>query len=129
MALSKGKFGTAINCIDGRVQLTVINWMKEKYHLDYVDMVTEPGPDSVTARGGAAPVEQLKAKVMISLRAHGSDILAIAGHHDCAGNPVSKEEHCDHIRRAVDVVRSWNLPVSKVIGLWIDDGWAVQVID
>lgn len=27
-----GKFGTVINCIDGRVQIPVSNWIKENYH-------------------------------------------------------------------------------------------------
>ncbi len=127
--MSKGKFGTAINCIDGRVQLPVTNWLKDNYHLDYVDMVTEPGPDRVTARGHAAQVEPLKSKVMISVEAHGSDVVAIAGHHDCAGNPVSREEHCAEIREAMCVIRSWNLPVSCVTGIWVDENWKVQAID
>lgn len=47
MIIAKDKFGTAINCIDGRVQLPVIKWLKENYYLDFVDMITEPGPDKV----------------------------------------------------------------------------------
>jgi hypothetical protein len=39
-----GNFVTAINCIDGRTQLPVINFAQKKYGIDYVDMVTEPGP-------------------------------------------------------------------------------------
>ena len=38
------KFATAINCMDGRVQLPVINYLKDQYKIDYVDMITEPGP-------------------------------------------------------------------------------------
>jgi Putative carbonic anhydrase len=37
--MGEGKFGTAINCMDGRVQEPVINWMKVRYGLDYVDMI------------------------------------------------------------------------------------------
>ena len=34
------RFGTAINCIDGRTQEVVIEYMKQKYNIDGVDMVT-----------------------------------------------------------------------------------------
>ena len=44
-----GSFGTAINCIDGRVQLPVINWMKATHHVDWVDVITEPGADEALA--------------------------------------------------------------------------------
>ena len=40
-------FGTVINCIDGPVQEPVARWMKGVYQLDFVDTVTERGPDKV----------------------------------------------------------------------------------
>jgi hypothetical protein len=49
--VSSYRVGTAINCIDGRVQEPVAAWLKERYHLDYVDMITEPGADKVLATG------------------------------------------------------------------------------
>ena len=39
------RFGTAINCIDGRTQEVVIDHMKQKYNIDEVDMVMSPGAD------------------------------------------------------------------------------------
>ena len=36
------RFGTAINCIDGRTQEVVIDHMKQNYYIDGVDMVTFP---------------------------------------------------------------------------------------
>lgn len=126
--MSRDKFGTAINCIDGRVQLPVFKWLKEKYYLDFIDMITEPGPDKVLSQGRAEEIELLKSKVLISIKAHGSDIITIAGHYDCAGNPVSKEEHWNQIRKAVQVIRSWNLPV-KVIGIWVNENWEIEVVD
>ncbi len=47
----EGRFGLAICCIDGRIQEPVASWLKEKYLLDYVDMVTEAGADRVLAEG------------------------------------------------------------------------------
>jgi len=31
------RFGTALNCIDGRTQISVIKWLKETFAVDYVD--------------------------------------------------------------------------------------------
>lgn len=39
----ESKFATCLNCIDGRVQIPVINWITDNYEIDYVDMVTEAG--------------------------------------------------------------------------------------
>ena len=42
--MTTGKFGTAINCIDGRAQEPLIAWFKSEHGLDYVDLITEAGP-------------------------------------------------------------------------------------
>ncbi len=123
--MSHGKFGTVINCMDGRVQEPVARWLKGTYALDYVDTITEPGADRLMAEGPAEQVAAILAKVKISVNAHGSRLVAVAGHADCAGNPVSAEEHHAHIRRALEVVRGWGLPV-EVVGLWVDQLWQVH---
>jgi hypothetical protein len=124
-----GKFGTAINCMDGRTQLPVTGWLKSKYGLDYVDMITEPGPEKMLSQGTPGQVESIKSRVGISVNAHGSQTILVAAHHDCAGNPVSKEEHMRQVRACLKVVKSWGLPVKDIIGVWIDDKWAVEPID
>lgn len=126
--MAHGNFGTAINCMDGRVQLPVTNWMKEQFHLDYVDMITEPGPDKVVSAGQGKEIEAIKVKATISASAHGSKIIVIAGHDDCAGNPVEKEQHLSQIRQAIQVVRSWSLPFDKVMGVWVNKDWKVEVV-
>lgn len=124
-----GKFGTAINCMDGRVQLPVINWMKKKYSLDYIDMITEPGPDKMLTQGKPEQIESIKSRVSISVNAHGSRNIVITGHHDCAGNPVSKEEHIKQVKECLKIIKSWNLPVETVTGVWINNNWEVELID
>ncbi len=37
-------FAVAINCMDGRIQIPVIDYVKKRFHVRYVDMITEPGP-------------------------------------------------------------------------------------
>ena len=126
MYLAKGKFGTAINCIDGRVQLTLCQWMKENYDLDYVDVITEPGIDRILSKGSAAERAAIEKKARISVKAHGSEVIVVAGYYDCAGNPVSREEHCKQVKKAMQVIRSWKLPV-EVVGVWIGEDWSVVV--
>ncbi|MCK4606890.1 MAG: hypothetical protein KAU35_06305, partial [candidate division Zixibacteria bacterium] len=50
---------------------------------------------------------------------HGSEAVALVAHGDCAGNPVSEEEHLGHLRRGMELIRSWDLPVD-IAGLWVD---------
>ena len=127
--MSHGKFGTAINCMDGRVQLPVIDWMKSKYGLDFIDMITEPGPDKMLTLGSPAQVESIKSRVLISVNAHGSQAILVTAHHDCAGNPVSRDEHVRQVKECVKVLKSWKLPVKDIIGAWINDSWTLEVIE
>jgi carbonic anhydrase len=124
-----GKFATAVNCMDGRVQLPVINWLRENLSVDYVDMVTEPGPDKILAEGTDAAVDSIKARVLISVNKHGSDTILVAGHHDCAGNPVAVAKHEMQVRQSVIRIRSWNLPVKRIFGAWIGEDWKVEIIE
>lgn len=120
-------FATAINCIDGRVLAPVEQWMRENLNVDYVDQVTEPGPDRVLTEAPAEVLRAIRDKSAISVRAHDSDVIAVVGHYDCAGNPVSEDEHKEQIRRSVDVVAGWGMP-ARVIGLWVNGDWSVEFL-
>lgn len=121
------RFGTAITCMDGRVQESVAWWLKEHYHVEFVDMITEPGVDKVFVFGPPELVDHIKAKVHTSTMSHGSRIVAVSGHHDCAGNPVSDDAHCEQVRAGVCAIRQWSLPV-EVVGLWISERWEVEEV-
>ena len=126
--MQEKKFVTVINCMDGRVQEPVIRWMKENYGAQFVDMITEPGPEKILAeRGDRDLVASIKKRVEISVHKHGSVHVAVAGHFDCAGNPCGKEEKLGQIRQAAETVRSWNMQVN-VIELWIGSDWQVQKV-
>ena len=127
-AKEKTRFATAINCIDGRTQIPVINYMKENYEVDFVDMITEPGVDKIISEGkDNAVLSAIRKKVGISIDKHFSRVIAVVGHYDCAGNPVSEEEHIRQISDAVDIVKSWWSDV-KVVGLWINSRWEAEKI-
>ncbi len=126
--MAEGTFGTAINCMDGRTQLPVINWMKKQYGFDYIDMITEAGPDGILATRMPGLTESIKARLQISIDKHGSDTIILVAHGGCAGNPVSKDEHLGHLRKGMETIRSWDLQ-ADLVGLWIDDSnWEVEVV-
>jgi carbonic anhydrase len=120
------KFCTALNCIDGRAQLPVILYLQNRFQVDYVDMITEPGMNRLLGRNADPElVERLLEKVDISLQKHNSVGIAVAGHHDCAGNPVTAEEQQEDIRQALSVLRECYAHL-EVIGLWLDDRFTVH---
>lgn len=126
--MAKVIFATAINCMDGRVQIPINEWMINRFHVDYIDTITEPGPDKILAECDTPLVESIKNRVKISVEKHGSKVVVITGHADCAGNPASKEEHFEHIKKAMKEIAGWNLPVS-ICGVWMDTDWKPEIID
>lgn len=126
--ISTKKFVTAINCMDGRVQLPVIDWMKKHTTADFVDMITEAGPNKILAENNdSGLIQNLKKRVEISVRKHASAQIAIIGHFDCAGNPVDKETQLEQIKTAVQTIQSWGFQIP-VIGLWVDDHWTIHKV-
>jgi hypothetical protein len=122
------RFGTAINCIDGRTQEVVIDYMKQKYNIDGVDMVTFPGVDGLFSNEqNSAEIALIRRSVSISIERHGSKIIALVGHYDCAGNPGDREHHNKHIRRAMQEVSSWNLN-AQAIGLYVNEKREIEVV-
>lgn len=123
--LRSNKFCTSVSCMDGRIQLPIIHWLQEKYNVGHVDTITEPGIDRLFAN--SVKMAEIKSKVSISVSRHGSKLILVSGHHDCAGNPVSKQEHIRHIRNTMEMVESWKFPV-KIVGAWINEDWEVEVV-
>jgi len=101
--------------------------MKERFDVQYVDMITEPGVVRVMALGPLATVESIKQNVMVSVKGHHSSVIAVVAHYDCLANPIPKEEHLDYIKQSVERVVSWGLSV-RMLGLWVNERWQVEVI-
>jgi hypothetical protein len=124
--MSHGRFATAINCMDGRTQLPVIEWMKREYEVDYVDTITEPGPVRILTQATDAPaLESIRRRLDISVTKHGSRRVAIVAHTECAGNPVDKETQLAQLRSAAATVLSWGMDIRLDL-LWLGDDWQVE---
>jgi hypothetical protein len=125
--MAEGTFGTAVNCMDGRVQAPVTEWVRANYPVQYVDTITEAGPDGILANGPRELIESIRARVLVSVNAHHSGVVVVAGHAGCAGNPVSREQHIADVRQAMRVIAGWGLPV-RVAGLYVGETGSVEVV-
>lgn len=125
--MAHGIFGTAINCMDGRTQLPVNEYLRNRYRLDFVDTITEPGPVKIMAENQAG-VASIRQRVKISVEGHGSRLIAVVAHYDCAGNPVDKETQLVQLAASLKMVRTWYNDV-QCIGLWVDENWRVEPVE
>ncbi|MDD5530303.1 MAG: hypothetical protein PHX21_09785 [bacterium] len=122
-------FATAINCMDGRVQVPVVKWIKSEFPVDFVDMITEPGPNKILAENkDTHMIESIKKRVEISVHKHHSKLIVVTGHCDCAGNPVEEDIQKAQILDAIKVIELWGFSV-EIIGLWIDKNWEAQKLN
>lgn len=125
---SHGKFATAINCMDGRAQLPVIESLKKKLGVDYVDMITEAGPVKALAENSDKGfLDSVRKRVLVSVGKHHSRHVAVVGHHDCAGNPLGEAEQRRQIALSLAVVRSWGLD-AEILGLWVGGNWQAEAV-
>lgn len=123
MPHSDHKFGTTINCMDGRSVGATIEWMKATYKLDFIDSITEPGMDAYELNMTDEQRSWLKRKLEISIKNHGSRIISVVGHDDCAGNPVDSDTHRTCIVGDVETTKALVHEIDseltiEVVGLW-----------
>jgi len=115
------RFCTVVNCMDGRVQLPVIRFLQQRFDVDYVDSITEPGPNLILYKQkDHGLLRSILARLEISIKNHGSVGIAVVGHAQCAGNPAGKDEQITHIRGAMRFLRQQYDGV-EVIGIWVDE--------
>jgi len=121
-------FCTAINCMDGRIQLPVIKYLQNKFSAKFVDVITEAGPNKVLAEQKEMDkITSIFERIKISTEIHHSTQMEVIGHHDCAKNPFPKEDQIIHIRKAIEFIhRQYN--DVEIIGLWVDEDWQVNEV-
>jgi len=121
-------FCTVINCMDGRVQLPVIKYLQKRFNAEYVDSITEAGPNLIlTRQSDVNIVESVFNRLKISVEKHSSVGIAVTGHHGCAGNPANEQEQTRHTVDAIKCIKL-RYPDIETIGLWVDENWEVSEI-
>ena len=116
---------TCLNCMDGRVQLPVLEWIKANYSVDFVDVITEAGMDSVLAN--QEDISEILRSIRISVNINRSTRLFVVGHFDCRGNPVKDTQHRAQIQKSVKRLKT-HWPTHEIIGLWVNSAWQVEVV-
>ncbi len=121
-------FYTVINCMDGRVQLPVINYIRDKFKVLYVDMITEPGPNLILSKNNNEQLlNSIYNRIDISIKLHSSQGIAIVGHYDCAGNPAGKEEQLIHLKNSLKLLTN-KYPQIPLIALWLNEKFVVSEV-
>ncbi|MBN2180482.1 MAG: hypothetical protein JW715_01110 [Sedimentisphaerales bacterium] len=122
-------FCTVINCMDGRTQLPVNEYLRRELDVQFVDTITEAGPVRILAeQQKSQETQSILKRIDISAGKHGSKSVAIVAHHDCAGNPVEKAEQLEQLESAIQWL-SDKYPDKQIIGLWVDSSWTVTRIN
>lgn len=119
------KFGTAINCIDGRIQIPINQWLKTNYNIDNVDTITEHG--IVKLFSNPDEIAKIKSKVILSTKQSNSEVILVSAHHDCEGNQIPKDDQISQIKNTMSVIKSWEL-TPPIIGVWVNEDLKVEII-
>lgn len=122
------RFCTVVTCMDGRIQLPVIQYLQKRFYAQYVDSITEAGPKLILSQ--QKPINSVRAildKLRISIENHNSEAVAVVGHHDCAGNPRAEKDLIVHIQDAIRFLQQ-HYPDLDMTGLWLDSNWDVNEV-
>jgi len=123
------KFCTVINCMDGRIQLPVVSFLQNRFNAEFVDIITEAGPNLILAEQiNQTQIQSIFERLKISINTHNSIGVAIVGHHDCAGNPALKKEQINHLHQSVQLIQE-QFKHIEIIALWVDEDWNVMEIE
>lgn len=121
------KVGTVINCIDGRVQYPVMDFLKKSYDMSYFDAATEAGPLKIlTERTDKCRLFSLKEQIQTSLEVNGSKFIAVVGHHDCRGNPQERAVQEKQIEEALEYLKKAYGDEITYVGLYVNEQWEVE---
>jgi hypothetical protein len=112
--------------MDSRIQGPIQDYLKDNYNVKYVDTITEPGPCKIIAENkDIDAVNSILKRVKISVEIHKSNLIAISGHYDCAGNPTKAEVQKEQIKQSTTYLKNL-YPDIEIIGLWVDENWKVN---
>ena len=120
-------FCTAINCMDGRVQLPTITFLQTAFNANMLTGSPKPGPVCIFARTTDLIIlNSIFTRVDISVRQHGSQwnccLLAPGLRREPADDDACQKAQ---LKRSVIFLKE-AYPNVDVIGLWIDDNQQPQ---
>ena len=106
--------------------MPICEYLKSNYNAEFVDTITEAGPCKIIAENkDINAINSILQRVKISIDVHKSNLIAISGHFDCAGNPCEAEVQKGQIKQSVEYFKNL-YPNTEIIGLWVDSKWQVN---
>lgn len=123
-------FFTVVGCMDGRVQDVMEHFGQDNLSAEYPDTITDPGIVGILADNPSEEViDDLKARLLISIDRHHSKGILVDGHQECAGNPVTDEEHKRDIKKSVELIKNLiggKLPVHGIFVVRDGEDWKAE---
>lgn len=123
-----------MTCPDCRLWQEDVHYLervREILEVDLVDLLSSPGMDGILSNGESPSKEVIKGWFQKLVELHQPVAVAVVGHCNCGGNPVSDEQHEVDVRGSVETVKSWVFEIS-IIGILAehqsDTEWPLKVI-
>lgn len=110
--------------MDGRPLRKVADFLSISFGVRHLDTITTAGIVKHLAED-SEQTQTILANLDISVSKHGSRHIAVAAHHDCAGNPIPDEAQRRQVAASVARIAGM-YPDSEVVGLWLNEHWIVE---
>ena len=118
-------FVTVVNCIDGMVQAPVIDFLKKRFGVDYVDCITEASPVRIlSGLTNRRQVQSILDRIELSIVRHKSKAIAVVAHQDCVAGAADKAQLLEWLDISVKYLIGQYSTV-ETIGLWVDENLTV----
>lgn len=122
----KKAFATTINCMDGRIQRCINEYVRYSEQVEYIDTITLAGPSKVISDNTfTGIVENVKYRLDVSINGHLSNYISIVGHFDCTAITEDDKKQKEYIRNSANIISEW-YPSVKVEALWVTEEFKVE---
>lgn len=122
------RFATILSCMDGRIQQPILDFLRPRFGVDYLDNITRPGMVKYLIATDNHITSHIIENLEISLTLHDSRQIALVAHTDCLGNPVADDEQLIQLPEAMAIFRR-RYQSHEIIGLWLGDNRTVEALD
>jgi hypothetical protein len=123
-------FAAAVSCIDGRYHEPLVAWIRDRFEVRHVDLVTAPGVSSALARGTPEVVVEVSNHLAPSLEAHQAGVVVVAAHEGCAADPSDARTQLDALPAAVSALRTRIGADRRLLGVRVHaDGTVTVAVD
>jgi carbonic anhydrase len=127
--MTKSTFATVISCMDGRIQEPLREFAVSKFDSDFEDSITDRGGLLRNlAQNNEDLVENILQDIKVSLEAHKSKAVVIAGHQSCAGYPIPDDQKKKEILAAARKLGS-KFPGVEIVPVFVCEkgsDWVVE---